>query len=195
MPKLLSLVLAVSLLAVPVRAQADIKATIVQHLRTSKDFTIKVAQAMPEADYSFKLTPAQMSFAEQMTHLAQALSFFTGIFTEQKPAQKKSTPTNKADIVAFVTSAYDRAIEIASTVTPEQMAKTYQTGEGSKTGLDMLLGALDHSTHHRASAEMYLRAKGITPPTYEFCKNEPNWVRLVNCRGPTFSSSLAKLSS
>jgi uncharacterized damage-inducible protein DinB len=27
---------------------------------------------------------------------------------------------------------------------------------------------LDHSTNHRASAEMYLRAKGITPPKYEF---------------------------
>jgi uncharacterized damage-inducible protein DinB len=25
------------------------------------------------------------------------------------------------------------------------------------------MGLLDHTTHHRASAEMYLRAKGITP--------------------------------
>ena len=36
------------------------------------------------------------------------------------------------------------------------------------TGLDMLLGVLDHTTHHRASAEMYLRAKGITPAEYQF---------------------------
>jgi uncharacterized damage-inducible protein DinB len=123
---------------------------------------------MPEADYGFKLTPPQMSFGEQISHLGQALSFFMGVFTDQKPTQKRPTPTNKAEVIAFVSAAYDRAIEIASTVTPEQMSKTYQTAEGAKTGLDMLLGALDHSTHHRASAEMYLRVKGITPPGYEF---------------------------
>jgi len=27
---------------------------------------------------------------------------------------------------------------------------------------------MDHTTHHRASAEMYLRAKGIAPAEYQF---------------------------
>jgi uncharacterized damage-inducible protein DinB len=27
---------------------------------------------------------------------------------------------------------------------------------------------MDHTTHHRASAEMYLRAKGIKPTEYQF---------------------------
>jgi uncharacterized damage-inducible protein DinB len=48
------------------------------------------------------------------------------------------------------------------------MHTTYNTDEGKLTGLDLLLGDLDHTTHHRASAEMYLRAKGITPPQYAF---------------------------
>ncbi|MBV9157708.1 MAG: hypothetical protein JO097_15700 [Acidobacteriaceae bacterium] len=48
------------------------------------------------------------------------------------------------------------------------MHKSYTSEEGTMTGIDLVLMALDHSTHHRASAEMYLRAKGITPPTYEF---------------------------
>jgi hypothetical protein len=30
------------------------------------------------------------------------------------------------------------------------------------------MATLDHTTHHRASAEMYIRAKGITPVEYEF---------------------------
>jgi uncharacterized damage-inducible protein DinB len=53
-------------------------------------------------------------------------------------------------------------------LTPETLHKTYQTGEGSLTGLNLVLGDLDHTTHHRASAEMYLRAKGITPPEYTY---------------------------
>ena len=40
--------------------------------------------------------------------------------------------------------------------------------EGSMTGLEVLMFVLDHTTHHRASAEMYLRAKGITPTDYQF---------------------------
>ena len=31
------------------------------------------------------------------------------------------------------------------------------------TGLELLMMMFDHTTHHRASSEMYLRAKGITP--------------------------------
>ena len=54
----------------PASAQTDIKAIVIKHLTTSRDFTLKVADQMPEADYGFKLTPPQMSFAEQMAHLA-----------------------------------------------------------------------------------------------------------------------------
>jgi hypothetical protein len=54
----------------PASAQMDIRAIAVKHLTTSRDFTLKVADQMPDADYGFKLTPPQMSFAEQMVHLA-----------------------------------------------------------------------------------------------------------------------------
>jgi uncharacterized damage-inducible protein DinB len=30
------------------------------------------------------------------------------------------------------------------------------------------MAMLNHNTHHRASAEMYLRVKGITPTEYQF---------------------------
>lgn len=48
----------------PVLSQ-DIKATVLKHLQTSRDFTIKVAEAMPAENYDFKLTPPQMSFGQQ----------------------------------------------------------------------------------------------------------------------------------
>jgi len=34
------------------------------------------------------------------------------------------------------------------------------------SGYGLLIALLEHNAHHRASAEMYLRAKGITPPEY-----------------------------
>jgi uncharacterized damage-inducible protein DinB len=130
---------------------------------------VKVAEAMPAENYSFKLTPGQMSFGGQLTHLSQTLGYFSSAFANEKSNPGKPASENKADVIAFIKSSYEKAIAQVSQLTPEQIHKTYKfDGEGSMTGVDLLLGMLDHTTHHRASAEMYLRAKGITPPKYEF---------------------------
>ena len=165
---LVSLSLVTAAAAIPVFAQeAGPQALLVKHLKTSRDFTVKVAEAMPAADYSFKLTPAQMSFGEQLVHLAQALDYFTAPFKGEKANPGKPDANNKEAVIAFVKAEYDKTIDEVSKLTPEQLHKTYQGEEGSETGIELILGMLDHSTHHRASAEMYLRAKGIKPPEYE----------------------------
>ncbi len=168
MHKAFGFLLTAAMVAIPMRAQDDIKATIVKHLTTSRDFTVKVAEAMPESNYDFKLTPPQMSFAEQLVHLSQGLTYFLSAFSGQKPSPAKPASLKKPDIISFVKTSFDEAIAKVSALTPEQISKSYKGPEGSATGLDLLLGMLDHTTHHRASAEMYLRAKGITPPEYQF---------------------------
>ena len=123
---------------------------------------------MPADSYDFKLTPPQMSFAEQMIHLAQAQDFFLSYLAGKKPGDAKPSSKSKADVIAFVKASFDEAIQRVEAATIEQFHTTFKTDEGSLTGLELVLGDLDHTTHHRASAEMYLRAKGITPPQYEF---------------------------
>ena len=71
-------------------------------------------------------------------------------------------------MIAFVRQSFDSSIEKVSKFTPAQLSKTYNSDEGTMSGLELLMGMLDHTTHHRASAEMYLRAKGITPVEYQF---------------------------
>jgi uncharacterized damage-inducible protein DinB len=146
----------------------DIKATILKHFKTSQDFTLKVAAAMPDADYGFRLTAPQMSFSGQMVHLAQGFDSFLSPIYGEKPKPPKPASGTKADVLALVKESFDRASERIGPLTAEQLEKSYKTDEGSLSGLDLLLGLLDHTTHHRASAEMYLRDKGITPPEYQF---------------------------
>jgi uncharacterized damage-inducible protein DinB len=162
------LLLMIGAAALPLRAQCDMKPDIVKHLRTSRDFTLKVAEAMPPGSYDFKLTPPQMSFAEQMVHLSQGLTYFLSTFSGQKPDPPKPPSMSKDDVIAYMKASFDKAIANVSSLTPEQISKTYKTDEGTMTGFDVLLGMLDHTTHHRASAEMYVRAKGIKPPEYTF---------------------------
>lgn len=75
-------------LAMPASGQTTFQTEVVKHLTTSRDFTLKVADAMPAADYGFKLTPPQMSFAGQMIHLSQGLTYFLDLFgTKAEPGK------------------------------------------------------------------------------------------------------------
>ena len=162
------LTILIAALGAPVFAQIDVKAAVLKHLKTSRDFTLKVADQMPEPDYGFKLTPPQMSFAEQLVHLSQGSEYFLSPIFGQKPNPAKPASMKKADVIVFVRKSFDASIETVSKLTPEQISKSYTGEEGTMTGLELLMGLLDHTTHHRASAEMYLRAKGITPTEYQF---------------------------
>ena len=74
-----------------------------KHLKTSRDFTIKVAEQMPEASYDFKLTPPQMSFAQQLIHIGESNLYFIPVSPEesrpspnrpwrQRPRSSSSSP-------------------------------------------------------------------------------------------------------
>jgi uncharacterized damage-inducible protein DinB len=152
----------------PSFGQSDAPAAVLKHLKISREFTLRVAEQMPESSYDFRLTPQQMSFAGQMVHLSQGFEEYLSPFLGQPPNLRKPASLSKKDVVDFVRKSFDGAIETVSKLTPGDLAKTYNTGNGPMSGLDLVLGLLDHTTHHRASAEMYLRAKGITPAEYQF---------------------------
>ena len=158
----------VAAFSTPAFAQSDIQAVVLKHLKTSREFTLKVADQMPESAYDFKLTPPQMSFAGQLVHLSQAFDEYLSPFVGQKPNPAKPASMSKKDVIAFVRTSFDSSIEKVSKLTPAQLAKTYSSDEGTMSGLELVMALLDHTTHHRASAEMYLRAKGITPVEYQF---------------------------
>src|SRR5919199_5828114 len=83
-------------------ASGDLKTMVLKHLKTSEEFTVKVAEAMPEADYEFKLTPDQMTFGGQFTHLSQAVLHYLAPLFSEKPASEKPPSAKKADVIAFV---------------------------------------------------------------------------------------------
>jgi uncharacterized damage-inducible protein DinB len=139
-----------------------------KHFKTSGDFTVAVADQMPDADYGFKLTPAQMSFGQQIEHIANANMYFFSVLAGDKPSNAKPASSNKADVIAFLKKSNDYCQKVLAGVTAEQLAKSYKSEDGEMTGTELIMLSLDHTTHHRAQAEMYLRAKGIKPTDYRF---------------------------
>src|SRR5881227_3047823 len=75
--------------AMQMPAQEDVKAAVLKHLKTSRDFTLKIADQMPASSYDFKLTAPQMSFAQQLVHLSQAFGYILASFSGEKPNPAK----------------------------------------------------------------------------------------------------------
>jgi uncharacterized damage-inducible protein DinB len=149
-------------------ADDNFVAVMAKHVKTSGAFTVAVAEQMPDADYGYKLTPPQMSFAEQVVHIANANGFFCATLAGDKPSQNKAASMNKADVIAFLKKSNDYCQQVVSKATPAQLTKSYKAEGGLMTGTELVMILLDHTTHHRAQLEMYLRSKGITPTEYKY---------------------------
>jgi hypothetical protein len=64
--------LALFVLAIPAAAQTPQKDVLLKHWKTSGEFTLAVANAMPAESYTFRPTPEEMSFGQLMAHIAGA---------------------------------------------------------------------------------------------------------------------------
>lgn len=141
---------------------------MVKHWQTSKDLSLAVANAMPEDGYTFKATDAEMSFGEQMNHIALANAHYcSGALGEKSPMDKGSDNT-KATAVKNLGKAFDYCIAGIKKMTDGDLQKSVSSQGHLISPFELFWGGFTHTAHHRGQAEVYLRLKGITPPTYQF---------------------------
>jgi uncharacterized damage-inducible protein DinB len=139
---------------------------LVEHWKKSKDLTLKTAEAMPAEFYDFKPFPEARAFGAEQQHLGQAESFYLGRLGKgAAPAAPKGDVT-KATTVKYLAAVYDWAIGVVGQLTSADLTKTFGQGKQAATGLELLYQAMIHTAHTRGYGEMYLRIKGVVPPTY-----------------------------
>jgi uncharacterized damage-inducible protein DinB len=139
---------------------------LVEHWKKSKALTLKVAEVMPAENYEYKPFADARSFGGELQHLAQAEGYYLGQFGKGRaPAAGGST---KPEIVKQLTDTFDWGIGVVGQLTAADLTKPFGGGKGpSMTGLDLLYQAMIHTAHTRGYAEMFLRNKGVVPPTYD----------------------------
>jgi uncharacterized damage-inducible protein DinB len=141
---------------------------LVDHWKKSKDLTLKMAEVMPAENYDYKPFPEARSFGGELAHLAQAEGYYLGQFGKggRAPAAPAGD-TSKAAMVKFVTDTFDWSISVVGQLAEADFTKTFGAGKGpGMTGLELLYQAMIHTAHTRGYAEMFLRNKGVVPPTY-----------------------------
>lgn len=132
------------------------KETLLKTLETSRQYTLAVAEAMPEKNYHFKPVDTIWNFGELIDHIAYGIgwwedNFIKGRKTDWAPAAAK---VKKKEVLDYLRSAYD------------SLAATMSKATCTEKEVDGFHATLDHITHHRGQATVYLRCQGITPPEY-----------------------------
>ena len=132
-------------------------------------------EAMPEDAIGFKPTPEVRSFAEQMLHLAGGNYMFASVasgkenpwdFTKGKdPVNVPELKQTKAALLKFVMDSYDFTIEAVKGLTSAQLDEMVQLFSMKMPRHMVLTKGIEHAAHHRGQTTIYLRLKGITPPS------------------------------
>ena len=170
--------LTLAALALPALSQTTIKDAMAKHWKATGELTLAVADAMPAEDYNFRPNPEEMSFGQLMAHIALAdrgaCANASGMTAPEIPSQiaafakDNKQEVDKATAIAFQKATFDFCNQAVASVSLEKLDAIAGPPARHLTGYEWLWSYFTHTAHHRGQAEVYLRVKGIKPPTYVF---------------------------
>ena len=146
---------------------ASLRAELLKDWTDLKPVMMAIAAAMPEDKFSYKSTPAQRDYGQQIMHVATGNTMYLGFLggTAAAPAFNRTT-TSKAEILQALAASFDFGEALLREQTDESMLQTVQTnqflGPSSKTRVIYFL--LGHTWDIYGQMAVYLRLNGIVPP-------------------------------
>lgn len=140
--------------------------------RTIRDFFIRAAEKMPDADYAFRPSPDVRTFAQQIAHVADDQ------YNLCAPArgEKRNAPytaiedslSTKAQLVPALRAAFAYCDAAYDDLTDAWGAQpSLGTGKTPRNRFSMLNWNLWHTWEHYGNIVVYLRMKGLVPPSSE----------------------------
>jgi uncharacterized damage-inducible protein DinB len=132
------------------------KTQLLKTIHDSRQYTLSVAEVMPEKNYDTVLAKDTWSFIQLMNHIAYGLKWWESNFVKgvELPWEPPTDKTTKKEVIALLSHAFD---SLEKVVSKESDSEEFVTG---------VWATLDHVTHHRGQAVLHLRKAGVVPPEY-----------------------------
>jgi hypothetical protein len=133
-----------------------------------KGFILKAADTMPAEDYSFKPTPDIRTFARVVNHVTEAQNRSCGALNgtaAPKPAPAETA--DKAAIVDALKASFAECDKAFGALTDANMTEMIQAGPAKRSRLGIAWGTVTHDTEQYATLALYMRLKGLVPPSSE----------------------------
>lgn len=152
------------------RAQSNpLSADVKKDYQTVRDYFIRAAEKMPEASYAFKPSPAVRTFGQQVAHVADdqynLCASAKGETRKAAYAEIENTLSKKADLIVALKDAFTYCDGAYDTLTDASGAEIVKFGKGGRTRFAMLNWNLWHTWEHYGNVVVYLRMKGLVPPS------------------------------
>lgn len=133
---------------------------------------LEAAEKMPEENYSFRPTPEIRPFGQVVAHIA--LSRFgacSALKGQENPhkGDKEDQSRTKAEVIALLKDGYALCSDAFKALTDESLTQFVKMGTSQNEVAKGLLLASEnsHSNEVYGTMAVYLRLKGLVPPSTE----------------------------
>ena len=163
-----ALIVACAGLPQPAYAQtASLRAELLKDWTELKPVMMSIAAAMPEDKFTYKSTPAQRDYGQQVMHVATGnmmyLRFLGG--TAAAPAFNRNA-TSKAEVLQALAASFDFGEAVLREQSDQSMLQMVQTNQflGPSSKARVIYFLLGHTWDIYGQMAVYLRLNGIVPP-------------------------------
>jgi uncharacterized damage-inducible protein DinB len=137
-----------------------------QNYNQVKDTLLRGTDKIPAADYGFKPTPDVRSYGEVVTHIAEVqMALCTAVTGETRKLD--TSKTDKASAVATLKASFDYCDPVYDALTDASAVQTAKMFGRERTKLGILDFNIIHDNEMYGYMAVYLRLKGLVPPSSE----------------------------
>jgi len=145
--------------------QPGIASELKQAYTSVKNNLMGAANAMPEANYSFSPVPEEMTFGKWVAHVADSQTGTCSGLNGQAMRGDAASKTSKADLVAALQASFDQCDKAFDSLTDANALEMVSAGRGQRSRAGTLAGVNVHDNECYGSMAVYLRLKGVVPPS------------------------------
>ncbi len=166
----LSLAPSTSLAQSPSGSASSPAADIQRSYAALKANILKSADAMPADAYTYRPTPDIRTFGRVVNHITEAQLHSCGALNHTAPDALPKVPSETADKAAIVSALHasfaecDRAY---GALTDSNLLQAITLGPNTRARVSFAWGNVSHDNEQYATLALYLRLKGIAPPSSE----------------------------
>ena len=146
---------------------ATLNAELLKDWTDQKTLMMKIAEAMPKEKFSYKSTPPQRDYGQQILHVAGGNTMYLGFFGgKASPPAINRSATGKAEILKALSDSFDYGTALIKEQTEQSMMQTIQTNGylGPSSRARVIYFLLGHTWDIYGQMAVYLRLNGVVPP-------------------------------
>ncbi len=132
-----------------------------------KNNITQAAEKMGDADYGFQPTAPERNFGGWVGHVADAQMNTCSRLSGSPQRLNAGSKTTKTDLVAALKQSFDACDAVYEGTTDANANDPVQSFGGATTRLAALWGNIAHDQECYGTMAVYLRLKGIVPPSTE----------------------------